>query len=135
MNAQFQAIGDELIKSGNPTAVYSTKVTKTAKDRPTDGEPEVPGGLTPIPEDHWLQATEGEVLLGLFRDEKNRDVVAFASHNAYQPQDVTVRFGSRVNKVSLFHRTARTWKRLKVTRNQTSFKVAVSATELLRIER
>ena len=38
VNAEVVPLGPELMKLGVPTAIYSTPVTKTAKDRPIDGE-------------------------------------------------------------------------------------------------
>jgi len=134
VNASFAAIGGELMVLGNPTAVYSTPVTKTAKDRPTDAPPAVPAGLAAIPSDSWLRVERGEVLLGLFRDD-DRDVIALASHNAYQPQEVVLALDPEVDKVSLFDRDRRRWRRLRVTKGHVGLRVAVSATELLRIER
>jgi hypothetical protein len=128
------AIGGELMAIGNPTAVYSTPVTRTAKDRPTETDPAVPGGLAAVPDDHWFRITRGEVLLGLFKDREGRDVVALASHNAYQPQEVTIEFTSRV-KVSLFDRRKRKWSRPKSVPDKVSFRVEEYATELVRIER
>ena len=89
VNAAFAAIGPEVMRLGNPVAVYSTPVTKTEKDKSIEGAATVPSGLTAIPEDTGFAVEKGEVLIGTFRDPEQREVFAFASHNAYQPQEVT----------------------------------------------
>jgi len=134
VNAKFAAIGDEVMAIGNPTAVYSTPVTKDAKNDPVEGAPAVPGGLTALPADHPFRITSGEVLLGLFKDPKGRDVFAFASHNAYQAQDVTIEFKERPKAVSLFNRAAKKWTAVKLTGGAATFRVEEYATELVRIE-
>ncbi len=135
VNANFKPLESELIKIGNPRAVYSTPVTKTEKDRPTGTEPAVPAGLTGAPDDLWFRVTAGEVVFGLFTDGEKRDVLAIAGHNAYQPQKVTLQFSADVKAVAIFDRTKRQWESIDVVDEKVSFDVAVFATELVRVER
>lgn len=135
VNAKFAAIGDELMAIGNPTAVYSTPITQTVKDRPTGTDPAVPGGLSAVPENHWFRVLRGEVLFGLFQDQDGRDVIAFASHNAYKPQAVTLEFESPVENVRFFNRNTKKWSRVRSSRNRVSFTVEEYAAELIRVER
>ena len=135
VNAKFAGIGNELMTIGNPTAVWSTKVTKTAKDRPTGNVPAVPGGLAPIPKDNWFQVKTGEVLLGHFKDPKGRDVIAFASHNAYQSQAVLLELGEQATKAEIFDRKSGQWVKPETSGNKVEFNLAEYAIELLRIER
>ena len=135
VNARFSAIGEELMAIGNPTAVYSTPITTSEKNRPIEGAPAVPGGLAPIPEDHWFRVTGGEVLFGLFKDPKDHDVAAFATHNPYQSPIVTLEFATRVKAVSFFDRKRKRWTKLKLVKNKVSFPVEEYATELVRFER
>jgi hypothetical protein len=135
VNAKFAAIGDELISIGNPVTVWSTPTTRTAKDRPTENAPAVPGGLSPIPADHWFQVRTGEVLLGLFKSPDGDEVIAAASQNAYQSQQVTLEFSSPVKKVRIFDRESGKWVEPKASGKKIEFRVEEYATELLRIER
>jgi hypothetical protein len=145
VNARFEAIGDELMVIGNPSAVYSTPITRDAKDDPVAGEPAVPAGLAGVPADHWFQVARGEVLFGLFRagavepepgdGERARDVVVLASHNAYKPQDVELVFAGPPKKVELFDRARRRWRPLKVDGRAARFQVEVAAAELVRVAR
>jgi len=135
VNAKFAAIGNELMAIGNPSAVWSTKVTKTAKDRPTGVPPAVPGGLAAIPAGHWFQVKTGEVLLGHFKDPKGRDVIAFASHNAYQSQAVLLELGEQATKAEIFDRKSGQWVKPETSGNKVEFNLAEYAIELLRIER
>lgn len=135
VNGKFAAMGDALMAIGNPRAVYSTPISRTAKDRPVDGAPAVPGGLAPVPEDHWFQVVRGEVLFGMFQDDRQRDVVVFAGHNAYAPQAVTLEFTRPLKSVSFFNRKTGRWIRLRVARHKASFPVEEFAGELIRIER
>ena len=123
------------MRLGNPAHVYSTALSKTAKDKPIEGEPAVPGGLTVVPADHWLTVAKGDVLLGFFKDPDGRDVVALASHNAYQSQAAELRLNASIKRASLFDRAKRKWKPLRVERGRLTVEVAVSATELLRVSR
>tara|TARA_A100001037_G_C15090499_1_gene608809 strand:+ start:218 stop:1396 length:1179 start_codon:yes stop_codon:yes gene_type:complete len=135
VNAKFAAIGDELMAIGNPVAVWSAKVTKTAKDRPTGVAAAVPGGLPVIPAENWVQVKAGEVLLGHFKDGKGRDVLALASHNAYQPQAVRLEFKGVPKGVELFDRKKRQWVKSRVAGNAVEFSVEEYATELVRVMR
>ena len=82
VNAAFARGGPALIEAGAPLAVYSTKTTKTEKDRPTGQDPAIPGGIAAVPEDHVFGITSGEVLVGMFEDAKKRTIAAFTSHKA-----------------------------------------------------
>jgi len=135
VNARFAAIGEEVMALGNPEAVYSTPITRTAKDDPVDGAPVMPGSLVAVPEDHPFTIVRGEVLLGVFEDPKGREVLALASHNAYKAQDVTVKFKERPKTVSAFDHARRKWTSLRATAEGVSFRVDEAATSLLRIER
>ncbi len=135
VNARFAAIGDELMAIGLPTAVYSTPITTTAKDRPTGAEPAVPDGLKPVPDEHWFRITAGEVLLGLFQDGEGRDVVVLASHNAYRPQEVTLELAARPKSAHVLDRRRRRWVRAKSSGTRIVVPVEEYAAELLRVER
>jgi len=135
VNAKFAAIGDKLISIGNPMNVWSTPITRTAKDRPAETAPAVPGGLSPIPADHWFQVRTGEVLLGLFKSPDGGEVIAAASHNAYQSQQVTLEFSSRVKKARIFNRKSGNWVEPETSGKKIAFSVEEHATELLKIER
>lgn len=135
VNAKFAAIGDELMTVGNPEAVWSAKVSKTAKDRPTGVAAAVPGGLPVIPADNWVQVETGEVLLGHFKDSKGRDVLALASHNAYQPQATTLEFKAVPKGVEFFDSKTRQWVKARVAGNAVELSVEEYATELVRVIR
>jgi hypothetical protein len=136
VNAQIEPIGAELMKIGNPRAVYSTTTTKTAKNRAVDSDkPLVPAGLTPLPSDFWLRAESGEALVGVFEDREKRDVLVFANHNAYEPQSMNLRLVKDVKKIELFDRTTRKWKPLTPKDRVVTFKIPPASPELLRVMR
>lgn len=136
VNAELAPLGPELIKIGNPTAVFSTPVTRTAKDRPTDQDrPAVPGGLEPVPADNWVQVDDGELVLGVFRDDRGRDALFLANHNAYQTQNVRLRFAARPESVSLFNRKLGDWQELKTLQRTVELDVPPAAGQLLRVVR
>ena len=110
-------------------------MTKTPKDRPTGVASAVPAGLAVIPTDHWFQVKTGEVLLGHFKDPKGRDVIAFASHNAYQSQAVLLELGEQATKAEIFDRKSGQWVKPETSGNKVEFNLAEYAIELLRIER
>lgn len=131
VNARLAAVGDEVMKLGVPTAVYSTAVTKTAKNDPV--KEEVPAGLKPLPDDLWVHLHSGEVVVGLFADEKKRDVLAFANHNPYESQ--TVRMAMNAKTVERYDHTAGKWVKLDEDGKGYSFTVEEYGAELVRVTR
>ena len=138
VNRQVMPLRREIMRIGNPAAVYSTPVTKTANDRPLpDGKAgEMPPGLekSGFPADFRLQPGGGEFVLGVFRDDRKRDAVFVANHNAYAAQDVVLKL-ARPARVSLFDRKRGEWQALPVEDNAIRFKLAPAGGELLRFER
>lgn len=136
VNAQIAPLGPELMKLGNPTAVYSTPTSKTLKDRAKDEkDPPIPPPLTPIPADYWLQVKSGEAVLGIFKNDQKRDTLFFANHNTYAPQDMALSFKSKVETVEIFDRARRQWRPIKSTGDVVRFKLAEAGGELLRFKR
>ncbi len=136
VNAEIAPLDPQLMEIGNPTAVYSTPITKTAKDRPLDGgEPAVPAEFETLPGDAWLQVDAGEVVVGLFHDDQSRDVVYLANHNAYQPQAVTLRVRGPLAAASLFDRSTAQWRDLPSSGAAINVVIPPAAGELLRFVR
>jgi hypothetical protein len=131
VNARFAAVGDELMKIGLPTAVFSTAITKAAKNDPVPSA--IPGGLKEIPKDHWFGIATGEVLVGQFADPEKRDVLVFANHNPYESQDVKLTFAAKPKAVELFDRATKKWVPLKP--EAVAFKVEDHGVELVRVTR
>ncbi len=134
VNAPFAQIGGALMEAGVPEAVYSTTITRTEKDRPTGQEPMIPGGLSPIPENHDFQVTVGEILIGMFKDSKGRKIAALTSHNAYQDQNLLLKVPSKLKKAMYFDRKTRKWKSLKSKKDELILKLGASVVELIRYE-
>ena len=133
VNERFAAVGDELMKIGVPSAVYSTTITKTAKN---DAVPAaVPGGLKEVPKENWFQITAGEVLVGAFADDLKRDVLVFACHNPYETQEVKLVIDAKVKSVEFFDRSAKKWVALKPDAKTVTFKVEDHGVELVRVTR
>ena len=133
VNARFAAVGDELMAIGVPSAVYSTAITKSAKNDPV--EKAVPAGLKEVPKDHWFQIASGEVLVGQFADAEKRDVLVFANHNPYESQDVKLAFAAAPKAVEFFDRGAKKWVVLKLDGKTAAFKVEDHGVELVRVAR
>lgn len=138
VNAEFAKLGPELMKIGNPRAVYSAPITKTAKDRPTGADkPTVPDGLAPVPADSWLQIKSGEAVIGVFQDQKQRDALVLANHNAYQPQAMEIEFAesAKVKAVVQLDRETGKWQKLPLVGRVVKFTIAPAAAELLLVDR
>src|SRR5262249_32517763 len=92
VNHEIAPLCKELPPLGNPTAIYTTTITRTSNNDPLpDGRiASLPPGLekNAFPKDFWLQPIGGEFLLGAFQDERKRDAVFVANHNAYAEQKV-----------------------------------------------
>lgn len=131
VNARFAAVGDEVMKLGVPTAVYSTAITKTEKNDLTKAA--VPGGLKEVPKDHWFQIATGEVLVGQFTDVMKRDVLVFANHNPYESQ--AVKLTADAKSVELFDRAAGKWVPQKPDGKVVTFQVEDYGVELVRVTR
>ncbi len=136
VNAEVAALGPELMKIGLPTAVYSTPITKTAKDRPTgSATPTVPAEFKPIPEDHWVLVTGGEAIVGVFKDDERHDTLFFANHNCYQTQPMELKFNVSVTSISRFNRQQAKWVDLARSGRRVHFDVPSAAGELIRVVR
>jgi len=134
VNAEVAKLGPELMKIGNPTAVYSTPITRTAKDDPVD-PPAVAAEFEPVPAEHWFRVAGGEAIVGIFRAQGGRDALVLANHNAYQTQGMSLEFRVPVKSVRLFDRKQGEWTGLDVTGRRVEFKIPPAACELVKIER
>ncbi|MBA4064321.1 MAG: hypothetical protein C0501_11535 [Isosphaera sp.] len=133
VNARFAAVGDELMKVGVSSAVYSTPITKSAKNDPVPAG--VPAGLTAVPADHWFRVAAGEVLVGQFADAEKRDVLVFANHNPYESQAVRLEVPGGAKSAEVFDRAARKWAPLKPDGKAFKFQVEDYGVELVRLVR
>ena len=136
INAQVAPLGVELMKIGNPVAVFSTPVTKTAKDRPTGQEkPAVPQEFKPVPDDHWFAVKSGEFLVGEFPVTNDFAALFCANHNSYQTQSVSLTFSKTVKSVEHFDRKTGKWMALKAVSGAVAFSIPPATGELIRIRR
>jgi len=135
VNSEYVKIGPEIIKIGVPSDVFSTPITKTAKDRDT-GKPEpfVPGEFQPIPEGGAFEVLAGEAIVGVFQHEDGSDALFFANHNSYQPQAMKVKIAD-ATRVSLCDRKTGEYRDLTIAEGVVSFEIPPAAGELLKITR
>lgn len=134
VNGKLGSVGPELMKLSHPTAVYSTPITRDAKNDALPA-PAIPGGLVPLPSDAWFKVIAGEVLLGLARDTAKRDVLMIANHNPYQSQDVKLQLGAGVKKAERYDRGKGVWAILPMTDRQVQTTIEDYSLELVRVER
>jgi hypothetical protein len=134
VNKEVLPLARELAKLGNPSAVYSTPITRTLNNEPLpDGRNEaLPPGLgnNAFPKDFWIQPAGGEFLLGVFQDDRKRDLIFLANHNAYAAQDVALRV-SREVVVRLFNRREGRWQPLAVGGGVVRLRLGPAGGELL----
>jgi opacity protein-like surface antigen len=127
----------EMMKLGLPTAVYSTKITKTNENKPLPGGKKemMPPGLENrgFAKDFWIQPQSGEFVMGVYKDDKKRDAIFVANHNSQAPQTVKLKLGKPV-KASMFNRKEGKWQNLAVKDGSVSFELGKAAGELLRFE-
>lgn len=106
------ALAYELTRLDNPSAIYSTAMTRTANNDPLpDGKKEMmPPGLekNAFPADFWLQPQGGEFVMGVFKTDRNEDAVFLANHNAYVEQTAVLKL-ARPQQIRLFNRATGTW--------------------------
>jgi hypothetical protein len=112
VNRSIAPLAEELARLGNPTAVYSTPVTRTANNDPLPGEAKsvLPPGLekNAFPADFWVQPGGGEWLAGVY--EEDRPALYLANHNAYVEQEAKLKIKGR--GLERFDADSRTWKRI-----------------------
>ncbi len=133
VHKEIAPLTQELAKLGNPTSIWSTTVTRTANNEPVpDGKAVLPAGLekNPFPEDAWLVATKGEVLVGVFETDKER-CAFLANHNAYAEQAVVLKIKDKV-RVSQFDRKKGEWKGLDLKEGEVQLDLTPGGGELLR---
>ncbi len=136
VNAEVAPMGAEVLKLGNPTAVYSTPVSKTEKDDLIgDGSPVPHPELAPVPSDFYLQVISGETLLGVFQDEEKRDAVIFANHNCYQVQKMKLRVEPGVKKLEVLDRRTGEWRGLVLDGGEAAFELPPGAAAVVRVGR
>jgi hypothetical protein len=136
VNAEVAPLGPELMKLGNPSAVYSTPITRTEKNDPVEGDKPIPHPeIAAVPADFFLQVAGGEAILGVFQDDAKRDAIVFANNNAYEPQAMKLQFASPPKKVELFDRKAAKWSEVPLKDNVAEFALPPAAAELVRVER
>jgi hypothetical protein len=138
VNREVMPLSKDLARIDNPTAIYSTPITKTANNEPLpEGKKEMmPPGLEEhkFPADIAIQPAGGEFVLGVFQDPEGRQVLFVANHNAYEAQDVQLRLATE-GKVSLFDRSKGQWMPLEVKEKGVRFRLAPAGGELLRLEK
>ena len=135
VNAQIMPLKEELLKIGNPTAVYATPITKDANDRDVQGAPTMLGELAgnAFPADFWIRPEAGEFTMGVFKDDAGRDAVYVANFNAYAPQTVKLRLATPA-KAARFDRAKGGWTDLPATDGTISFATGPGEGELLHFE-
>ncbi|MEM7391054.1 MAG: hypothetical protein AAF492_01800 [Verrucomicrobiota bacterium] len=128
VNAEFARIGPALIDAGLPEAVYSTRISLTAKDRDTGKDkPFVPAEFKPIPDEAGFAVEQGEAIVGIFPGGR----LFLANHNAYREQPMKLRFSS-LTSADICDRKTGTWRALEVKDNTIVFPIPPAAGELIR---
>jgi hypothetical protein len=114
VNRSIAPLAEELARLGNPTAIYSTPVTRTANNDPLPGEAKssLPPGLekNAFPTDFWVQPAGGEWLVGVYEGEGDPPALYLANHNAYVAQEARLKIKGR--HLERFDADSRTWKRI-----------------------
>lgn len=135
VNAQIMPLKEEIMKIGNPTAVYATPITKDANNKDVGATPTMLGELAgnAFPADFWIQPAGGEFTMGVFKDDKGRDAVYVANFNAYVEQELKIKLGKPV-KASIFDRAKGAWADLPVVGGVATVKTGPGEGELVRFE-
>ncbi len=135
---EIAPLSKELMKLGQPSALYSTPITKTMNNDPIKDakEPVLPPGLNgrALPKDFWLQPTSGEFVLGVFQDEQKRACIFVANNNAYVEQKVVLKV-NRPGGVFLFQRSKGQWEAQKLDDGAVQITLAPGGGELFRFDK
>lgn len=136
VHAEIAPLAGELAKVGNPTAIYTTPITKTMNDDPLPGDKKemLPPGLetNAFPKEFFVQPKAGEFVLGVFQPDAQKPAghLFLANHNAYAAQ--AVELGVRGAKLERFARQAGRWEPVKVEDGVARIALAPGGGELLR---
>jgi serine/threonine protein kinase len=140
VNKCVEPLRTELMKIGNPIAIYSTEVSRTANNEvlPEGKKTMMPPGLEQngFPSDFWVEPVAGEFVCGVFKDTSDEtapDRLFLANHNAYVPQDVTLALPTP-RKAWIFLRRTAKWEPLVQKNGTVTFKLAPGGGELLKFE-
>jgi len=135
VNAQIMPLKEEIMKIGNPSAVYATPVTKDANNKDFAATPTMLPELAnnAFPADFWIQPAGGEFTMGVFKDDKGREAVYVANFNAYIEQEVKLKLG-KAAKTSMFDRAKAAWVELPAAGGVLTIKLGGGEGELLRFE-
>ncbi len=137
VNAQIAPMRKVIGELGNPSAVYSTRITRTLNDDPLpEGKTSMmPPGLesAAFPADFWIQPARGEFVMGVFKDKTKRPVMFLANHNAYQAQEVQLKI-TRAGKVSIFNRTTGDFAAIAPADGVLALKLEPAGGQMLRFE-
>ena len=135
VNQEIMPLSEKVMKLGNPVAIYSTAITKTANNEALpDGKASMmPPGLEQngFPREFRLQPVGGEFVMGVFKAEGGADAFFLANHNAYAEQSVTLKL-ARTTRLSLFDGSGGRWQLLPVTDLAVTFKLGPAGGALLR---
>jgi hypothetical protein len=132
IHEEIMPLKREIMKIGNPAAVYSTTMTRDMFDKPVAGNAPAPG-MQLFPETFTVQPLSGEFIAGVF-DEKPGSVMLFiANYNACVRQSVKLKFTS-TGSVLIYDRGESLWWNLQMTEGVVEFPLAPGAGELLRFE-
>ncbi|MCE9546470.1 MAG: hypothetical protein K8T25_13270 [Planctomycetia bacterium] len=122
----------ELMKIGNPTAIYSTPITIDINNRTPINPPAVPAPLVALPADFWTKIEGGECVIGAYKDDQAHDVVVLANHNAYKGQSMKVRLQGGAKSAELFDRKTAKWQPIAAADGVVAFEMGPGSFEMLR---
>ncbi len=137
VNKEVMPLSEKIGMLGNPVAIYSTPITKTANnDALPDGKASMmPQGLerNAFPKEFWLQPAGGEFVMGVFKAQGGGDALFLANHNAYAEQSVTLRL-AKAAKLSLFNRVEGRWQPLPIANSAATVPLGPAGGELVRVD-
>jgi len=136
VNKEIMPVSEKIAKLGNPVAIYSTPITKTANNEalPDGKASTMPPGLeqNAFPKDFGLQPAGGEFVMGVFKAEGGTDAFFVANHNAYAEQSVTLKL-AKAAKLSLFDGATGRWQLLPLAERSVALKLGPAGGALLRV--
>jgi hypothetical protein len=135
VHREIAPLRKELVKLQNPTAIYTTAITKTMNNDPV---PDMKKNVYPVglesrafPADFWLQPSRGEFIVGVCQDDQKRDCVFVANNNAYAEQQAVLKF-AREGKVEIFNRKESRWQPAELREGAVQITLTPGGGELLR---
>ena len=99
--------------------------------------PPVPKSVSPVPPDHWVQSPTKDLVLGVFQDKEEHDLILVVNREYRRGQEAVLKFATRVSVVEKIDKNTGKWTALPLSNEDKQWVTRVNIEpgdgELLRV--